>query len=70
MIKFVKFFLLMGFLSACAQLEVDRQYTEFYTLDGVGYVCEYVHGERISCKRKEQKDGTQELALAAQIFDL
>ena len=49
-------FLSVFFLYGCETISLNKQYTEFTTVDGVGYICEYIHGEKISCKKKEEID--------------
>lgn len=59
---FNSFFCMLFFLMlpGCKSLTLERQYTEFYTLDGVGYICEYVQGQKLSCKVKEETNEKKE----------
>lgn len=63
--KFRKSFFCMLFfliaLTGCKSITLERQYTEFYTVDGVGYICEYIHGERITCKKKEETANAEKI---------
>lgn len=47
---------MLFFLTGCESISLNKQYTEFYTIDGVGYYCEYIHGEKINCQRKEEEN--------------
>lgn len=58
------FFFAGFFLTGCSTMSLQRQYTEFYTIDGVGYVCEFIHGEKMSCNKKMEKENEKKEIVA------
>lgn len=47
---------MLFFLTGCETISLNKSYTEFYTIDGIGYRCEYIHGEKINCERKIENE--------------